>query len=143
MKEKYGIHCYARYMDDSYLIHPDRAYVEEILAEIRKLANRLGICMNDRKTVIHNMKSDDFVFLKKRVHMTDNGKIILRLTRENVRQERERILAMKAEYEAGRMPKSSIQQSYNSWRGYARKYNAYRTVENMDKFFNSVMDGIL
>jgi hypothetical protein len=95
------------------------------------------------KTLVHNMKSDDFVFLKKRVHITDTGKIILRLTRENVREERKKILYLRDEYDAGRMPVSSIKQSYQSWRGYAKKYNAYRTVGEMDKFFYSVMKGIL
>ena len=143
VKEKLGIHCYARYMDDSYLIHPDRKYVEYCLEEIKKVADRLGIQINDRKTLIHNMKTDDFVFLKKRVHITDTGKIVMRLTRENFRQEKLRILYLREEYDAGRMPISSIKQSYSAWRGYAKKYNTYRTVGKMDKFFYSVMGDIL
>lgn len=143
VKERFRIHCYARYMDDSYLMHPDRDYAMLCLDDIEKEAKRLGIQLNRVKTLVHNMKSDDFVFLKKRVHVTDTGKIILRLTRENIREERKRILYLREEYDAGRMPVSSIKQSYQSWRGYAKKYNAYRTVGEMDKFFYSVMKGIL
>lgn len=142
VKEQLGVHCYARYMDDSYLIHPDREYVQYCLEEIKKVTKGLGIQINDRKTVIHSMKSDDFVFLKKRIHITDTGKIVMHLTRENLQEERKRILYLREEYNAGRMPIESIMQSYQSWRGYAKKYNSYHTVGDMDKFFFSVMEGI-
>ena len=107
------------------------------------MAKGLGIQINDRKTVIHNMKSDDFVFLKKRIHITDTGKIVMRLTRDNLQEERKRILYLREEYNAGRMPIESIMQSYQSWRGYAKKYNSYHTVRDMDKFFFSVMEWFL
>lgn len=142
VKEQLAVHCFARYMDDSYLIHPDVDYVYYCLGEIEKVADKLGIVINDMKTTVHNLKTDDFVFLKKRIHITDTGKIVMRLTRENIRQERKRILALRAEYDAGRMPKESIKQSYQAWRGYAKKYDSYHTVGDMDKFFNKVMEDI-
>ena len=143
VKEQYRIHCYYRYMDDSYIIHPDRDYACHCLEEIFALAKELGIEMNQRKTVIHNLQSDDFVFLKKRVRLTDSGKIVMRLTRENIREEEKRILFMITEYKAGRMPKESIKQSYRAWRGYAQKYNSYHVVGKMDKFFCNAMKEIL
>lgn len=142
VKEKLRVHCYARYMDDSYLIHPDRDYVYYCLEEIKKVTDKLGITVNDRKTIVHNMKTDDFVFLKKRIHITNTGKIVMRLTRENVCQERQRILFLRKEYDAGRIPKESIKQSYQAWRGYAKKYDSYHTVGDMDKFFDEVMVGV-
>lgn len=143
VKETLGIHGYARYMDDSYLIHQDRQYVEYCLDEIKKVACGLGIQINDKKTLIHNLRTDDFVFLKKRIHIADNGKIVMRLSRENFREEKKRILYLRKEYDAGRMPLSSIKQSYNSWRGYAKKYDTYHTVGKMDRFFYKVMGDIL
>ena len=143
VKEQYGIHCYARYMDDSYIICPDRAYACRCLADIFDLAHALKIQMNRRKTAVHNLATDDFVFLKKRVRLTDTGKVVMRLTRENIREEENRILMMRTEYLAGRMTKESLVQSYRAWRGYALKYSSYHVVGKMDKFFCRAMKGIL
>lgn len=141
VKEKYGIHCYGRYMDDSYFICPDRKIAEQCLNDIRAELVKLGLQMNEKKTIIHNLASDDFVYLKKRVHIEDTGKIIFRLTRKNINDERRKIKLQRAEYDAGRMRRENINQSYETWRGYAKKYCAYKTVGAMDKFFAETMIG--
>lgn len=142
VKERYRFHCYERFMDDSYIICPDRALARQCLQDIFAMAGVLNIQMNQRKTAIHNLATDDFVFLKKRVRLTDSGKIVMRLTRENIREEENRILLMVAEYKAGRMPKESLKQSYQSWRGYAKKYDSYHVIGRMDKFFCRATEGI-
>lgn len=143
VKERLHVHCYARYMDDSYMILPTMEEAVYCYEEIKKEAVKLGIEINDSKTKIHNIASDDFEFLKKRVHITENGRIILRLTRDNIREEESRIVYLREEYEAGRMPLEAILQSYQSWRSYAQKYNAHEAVHNMDRFFSAVFDDIL
>ena len=140
LSDQLGIHCRARYMDDSYAIHHDRRYLEWVYEVVRDAAKFLGIRINEKKTI--RPLTDDFVFLKKRVHIEDTGRIVLRLTRENIAEERRRILAGRAEYDAGRMSAASVWQSYQSWRGYAKQYNAYKTVGAMDQFFASVMKGV-
>ena len=139
IKEQLRVHCYARYMDDSYIIHPDRRFVEESLSLICKEAQKYGLTINRKKTKIHNLASDDFVFLKKRVHLEDNGKIILRLTRQNIQREEARLRYVRAEYDAGRMSADAARQSYKAWRGYAKSYNAYRAVGNMDRYAKSIL----
>lgn len=141
IENELGVHCYARYMDDSYIIHPDLQYLAQCLDIVREALRARGITMNERKTLIRPL-TDDFVYLKKRVHIEDTGRVVLRLTRENINQERKRIVFMREEYDAGRMPPSSIWQSYQSWRGYAKKYNGYRTVGGMDRFFADTMKGV-
>lgn len=143
VKEQFGIKMYARYMDDCYLGHESREYVEYCVNEIKKKAAEYGLEVNERKTKIHNLATDDFVFLKKRVRLTPTGKVVMRLTRKNISERRKRIVAMRAEYDAGRMPLESILQSYQAWRGYAKKYDSYHTVGDMDKFFHEVMGDIL
>ena len=143
VKEKYKIHCYGRYNDDSYLIHQDREYAIKCLNDIKTEAKALGIIVNDSKTKIHNLASDDFVFLKKRVHLSDNGKILLRLSKSNIIAEEKRITQMRDGYIKGEVPFSAIMQSYKSWRGYAQKYNAYKAVGNMDRFFVKNMRDII
>lgn len=141
IKERLRIHCYGRYMDDSYLIHPDRRYLERCLEEIKRVAAENGIQINDAKTRIHNLETDVFVFLKKRVHLSGTGKVVMRISRENFNAERRRLLYMREEMEAGRMPEKSMRQSYTSWRGYARKCNSYRAVGKMNGIFKRTMGG--
>ena len=141
LSDQLGIHCRARYMDDSYAIHHDRHYLEWVYDVVRDAAKFLGIQVNEKKTTIRPL-TDDFVFLKKRVHIEDSGRIVLRLTRENIAEERRRILVCREEYDAGRMSAASVWQSYQSWRGYAKQYNGYKTVGAMDQFFATVMKGV-
>ena len=142
-KEVLRVHCYARYNDDSYMILPTRAEAEHCLQELTRKAAEYGLEVHPRKTKIHNLASDDFVFLKKRVHITDTGRILLRLTRANISREEKRIRVQRAEYDAGRMDPSVILQSYQCWRSYAQKYNAYGAVSKMDTFFTEVMGDAL
>ena len=143
VKDELRVHCFARYNDDSYLIHPDRQYAEHCLRRITEKAAALGLEVHKAKTRIHNLATDDFTFLKKRVHITDTGRIILRLTRANIRREEARIRDHRAEYDAGRMQPAVILQSYQCWRSYAQKYNAYGAVGRMDKYFVEVMGDML
>lgn len=142
-KEQLRLHCYARYNDDSYFIHPDRDYALYCLEQIIGKAAELGLEVHTAKTKVHNLASDDFEFLKKRIHIRDSGKIILRLSRANIVREEQRIRMQREEYDAGRMPFLAIQQSYQCWRSYAQSYNAYRDVGNMDRFFLSVMGDLI
>lgn len=143
IQEQMHIHCYGRYMDDTYIFHPDRTRVERCVEYISQRAEERHITLNVNKTKIHNLRTDTFVFLKKRVRLLDNGKVLLRLSRENINEERKRIVYMRSEYDNGRMPIDSIKQSYASWRGHAKKYNAYHVIGDMDKYFYGIMGDIL
>lgn len=140
--EQMHVHCYERYMDDTCIVHPDRTHVEKCVETIAQMAEEHHITINREKTKIHNLRTDTFKFLKKRVRLLDNGKVLLRLSRENVNEERKRIAYMKSEYDEGRMPIESIKQSYASWRGHAQKYNSYHVVSDMDKLFYKTMGDI-
>ena len=67
-----------------------------------------------------------FCYLKKRIFISDTGKIVMRLARSNVTRQRRRLKHMKAKG-------IDISTSYVSWRGYADKYDTYKTVMEMDK----------
>ena len=143
VKEELRAPIYARYNDDSYFIAQDRSRALYCLRRITEKAAELGLEVHEDKTKIHNLASDDFTFLKKRVHITDTGRILFRLTRANIRREEERIRLHRVEYDAGRMAPAAILQSYQCWRAYAQKYDAYGAVGNMDKYFTAVMGDML
>ena len=73
IKEQLHIEGYGRYMDDGYLIHESRDYLQECLKQIRAVCADLGIRMNEKKTRI--VKLQELHFLKTRFYLTETGKV--------------------------------------------------------------------
>ena len=143
VKEEMHIHGYGRYNDDSYAIHQDLDYLCEVAIRVEEKCASLGITMNPKKTIITPFANgQEFEFLKKRIHFTETGKIVMQISQKNVRIRRQTIRMQREEYDAGRMPAECIWQSYQSWRGYAMKYNDSHIVHEMDCYFAKVMKGV-
>lgn len=75
IKEKLGVQCYIRYMDDLILIHYDSNYLKKCLHEIEKQVHDLRLSLNE-KTQIYEVTNQGFPFLgyrfvlrKKRLHV--------------------------------------------------------------------------
>ena len=51
IKEKLGIRYYGRYMDDFYLIHEDKEYLQYCLREIQAYVARLGLTLNHKTNI--------------------------------------------------------------------------------------------
>ncbi len=137
IKEKLHIKGYGRYMDDSYLIHEDIDYLRHCLKVIRGACGKLGIEINNKRTKITPLNKG-FVYLKKRVYLQANGRVCMRLSRKNITGRRRKLKKQKEKLGRGKMSLDTIMQSYQSWRGYAMKYDSYNTVQNMDKLFLSL-----
>lgn len=135
IKEKLRIRPYVRYMDDSFIIHPDKEKLKEILEEIKGIYASLGIRLNEKKTKIVKL-SRGFTFLKTHFIITDTGKVVKRICRESVTRERRKLKKFAKLNEQGEMSFAEIREAYNSWRGYASQKDAYKTIRNMDALFN-------
>ena len=137
IKEKLRIKGYGRYMDDSHLIHKDIDYLQYCLQVVEEMAADIGLNLNQKRTQIVRL-DEHFEYLKKRIHMTETGKVIMRLTRKNITKRRQLLRKQKQMLDEGRIQFETIRQSYQSWRGYAIKYDSYQTVQSMDKLFNEL-----
>lgn len=127
---------YARYMDDSYAIHNDVNVLNDLLKEIKVKCKECGIILNENKTYIHRFAIEDFEYLKKRIHLEKNGKIVMRLSRKNIYSQIRYISEMKNDVINNVRPLKSMEQSYQSWRGYAKNYNCYKTIGMMDRLYS-------
>lgn len=136
VKEKLHIKFYARYMDDSYLIHEDRRYLEYCLREIKKVCERDNILLNERKCKIINLKTDNLNFLKKQIRLTGTGKVIVRPIKKNYIRRKHRLVEQSKQLRSGKITKQNIDNSYKSWRGFIVKYNApYYLLEQFDTLY--------
>lgn len=117
-------------MDDFYIIHEDKGFLKEMEFEIEKLAARMGLSLNRRKTQICRIDRT-LTFLKLRTRLTDTGKVVRIPCKANITRERRKL----AKFKAKGLPFEDILGQYKSWRGGFKRYEAYRTIDRMDEVF--------
>jgi retron-type reverse transcriptase len=138
IKEKLRITYYGRYMDDLYLLHADKAYLEQCLKEITEVCDSLGITVNEKKTKIVKL-SDGVEFLKGKYVLLKTGKIVRLPRKDSTKRMRRKLKKFKSLIEAKNMSFDDVRRAYQSWRGnYIRRFNAYYRVRYMDKLYNDL-----
>lgn len=73
-----GVKFYGRYMDDSYAIHESKEFLEDLLRDIVRIANSIGITVNLKKTRICKL-SDYWRFLQVQYSLTETGRVIQKI----------------------------------------------------------------
>ena len=137
IKEQMKIRGYGRYMDDFYLIHKDKEYLQECLKQIRRMYADIGIELNERKTKIIPL-SQEFKFLKVKVRLTDTGRVVMRPDRKTITRERRKLKALRKKLDSGAITFHDVKQAYESWKGHVKHFDSYRTLRNMDKLFKEL-----
>lgn len=149
IKEELGINGYGRYMDDGYLIHESKEYLETCLARMKEICDELGIILNPKKTGIRKL-SDGFDFLKIRFRLTATGKVIRKMDYQSVKVMRRKLKKFLRWYVLGRYVRidgemklirfalTDICTAYGSWRSHALRGNNYWLVRRMDQYFESL-----
>lgn len=137
IKEKLRVHCYGRYMDDGYLIHPSKEYLKKCLEEIRAVCAALGIKLNERKTGITKLKKG-VTFLKGQFFLTPTGKVVKKMCRRSITAMRRKLKKFRRLVDAGAMTMTDVWQSCKSWVGYAKYFDSYRTRQSMNRIYREV-----
>lgn len=137
IKEKLRIHCYGRYMDDGYLIHPSKEYLKKCLEDIRRVCAGLGIRLNEKKTGITKL-TKGISFLKGRFTLTPTGRVIKKLNRRSVTAMRRKLKKFKRWTDTGRMTAADVWASCKSWVGYAGYFNCHATRQSMNKLYKEL-----
>lgn len=137
IKEDLGIYCYGRYMDDGYLIHHDKAYLQKCMREIYQKCEKLGLKLNIKKTRIVPIRRD-FQWLKIMFRLTESGYIVKRIWHKSVVRMRRKMKKLKRKMEAGSLELSDIRASYGAWKSHAKGLDAYRTMRSMDELYDSL-----
>lgn len=137
IKDKCRIKYYIRYMDDGIIIHNDKKYLKQLLKEIDSLAKELGLTINFKKTKIVKL-SHEFVFLKKKVHMVNSGKIYMRILPRSIHTMRRKLKKLYKKMINGKLSYYDIEVAYRAWRSYASTYNAYGSIKAMDELYHNI-----
>jgi hypothetical protein len=138
IKEMLRIKYYGRYMDDLYLIHESREYLEQCLKDIQAVCDILKITINTKKTRIVKL-SQGVEFLKGKYFLLPSGKVLRRPSKDSTKRMRAKLRKFKRLVDAGKMKHEDLRTSYQSWRGsYKRRFNAYHRIRFMDKLYNQL-----
>ena len=136
-KEVLQVRYYGRYMDDTYLIHKDKEYLEYCLTEIKRICDELGIKLNPKKTRIVPL-DEGFWFLKGKYILLPSGKIVCKAKRDGIIRMKRKLKSFKKKYDLGLMSKEDVYPSYQSFRSHLLHFDSYYLVKNMDIFYKEL-----
>ncbi|MGN8805832.1 MULTISPECIES: reverse transcriptase domain-containing protein [unclassified Blautia] len=137
IKERLHIRGYGRYMDDFYLIHHDKTYLQECLDNIRRITKELGLTLNSKKTKISPMKAG-IDFLGFHFYVTDSGKVISRIKAKSKSRWREKIRKHKKKVLSGEMTYEQAKESFDSRKAHAKRGESYYLIRDMQFYFYTV-----
>ena len=103
VKEKLRIRWYGRYMDDFFLIHPDKDYLQFCLKEIRAFMASLGLELNEKTQIFP----------------------IRKLRHSSIKRMRSKLRRWEQDYPAGLVTREKILQSWQAWDAHAAHGNTW------------------
>lgn len=141
IKHELGIEFYGRYMDDFYLIHPSKAYLQYCLEVIVAYLETLGLELNG-KTQIFPFKNG-VSYLGFHTYIAADGTPIRKLKNQNKRNAQKKFVRMARMVAAGRLPPEKFRASYGAWKNHISHGNCYSLAKAMDRKIAAALAGTL
>ena len=129
-----GVKYYGRYMDDSYVIHRDKEYLQGLSGRIEREAVKNGLFVNKRKTRICKLSSH-WRFLQIQYSLTETGRIIKKIHPKRLTSMRGKLKKL-----AKIMDEQEFVNYYNAWFRSSYKFMSKRQRENMDNLFSRLKE---
>ena len=124
---------YGRYMDDWWVIDPDKAYLKYLLGEIERSCSEIGITLNPKTQIFPLRNGVDYLGFH--TYLTDTGKVVRKVRHKSIGKMRRRLGKYRRLVDEGRMTLESVWQSYSAWRGHCSHGDCHRLVFRMDEYF--------
>ena len=134
--EELGCEYYGRYMDDFYLLSDDKEYLKDCLVKIKAYLAGLSLTLNDKTEIVPMRKG--IRFLGFHSYLTEDGKVIRKLTGDNKRQIKKRLRKNAKLVAAGKMTREKFDEKYASWKNHASHGNCYKLICDMDEFVETL-----
>ena len=124
--------AYIRYNDDILMLSHDRELIKRAKLLVKSHLEGLGLTMTDKSGIFTADRG--FYFLRKRFIMKRSGKIIIRLHRDALADERRTLRGLKRCVERGIRTMEDVRNHYQSWIANA-EYAGDAPIRAMDKFY--------
>lgn len=136
VKEQFKVEHFIRFNDDMILISDSSEKLKEvreyIIAEYAKIGLEVTIKQRNAK-LTHGIK-----FLKRRIILTDTGKVIVKPESRKFKKERRTLRKMKKKLDNGEMEMHSIEEHYQSVRAGLDRCDAKTKVKSLDQFYEKL-----
>lgn len=129
---------YGRYMDDFYLMSNNKEHLQYCLQQIKDVLFKLRLTLNDKTEIVPIRKG--IRFLGFHTYITEDGKVIRKLTGDNKRQIKKRLRRNAKLVKEGKMTKKKFDEKYAAWKNHASHGNCYKLICSMDEFVESLFD---
>lgn len=133
-----GIEYYGRYMDDFYLIHPSKEYLQYCLGVITEYLQTLELTLNS-KTQIFPFKHG-VSYLGFHSYISENGTVVRRLKNQNKRNAQRKYIRMAKLVAKGNLSKEKFQASYAAWKNHISHGNCFHLSKHMDEKINDMLE---
>lgn len=130
---------YGRYMDDWYVMNPDKQVLLNILDGIRTIANELGIHINEKKTRIVKISST-YKFLQIRYTLTKDGKIIKRINPDRVTTMRRKLKKLAVKVRNNEIDYDGVENMFRGWMGSFYKLMSRQQRKNLIGLYEDLFD---
>ena len=134
-----GINHYGRYMDDFFLIHPDREYLKECLRNIEEFLKTLNFTLNAKTQIVPFRKG--IKFLGFHHYVTLEGKYIRKLSGENKRRIKKKLRSWSRAVKEGKMTEKKFYEKYNAWNNHASHGNCIKLCRSIDLYVKELLGG--
>lgn len=133
-----GISLYGRYMDDFYLIHQDKKYLNWCLESINSFVESLGLKLNG-KTQITPFKNG-ILFTGFHHYITKDGKYIRKINGEKKRKMYKKIRTWAILVKSGRMTEKKFFEKYNACKNHLSHGNCIKLCNSMDFYVKKILE---
>ena len=137
IKYELGIEFYGRNMDDFFLIHQSKEYLQYCLAVIRTYLETLNLTLNG-KTQIFPFKNG-VSYLGFHTYVTKDGRAIRKLSNQKKRNAQKKYVRMAKLVAAGKLPGEKLETSYAAHRAHRSHGNCYKLGRAMDEKINEIL----
>lgn len=136
-----GISFYGRYMDDFWLIHPSKEYLQYCLEVITAYLETLDLTLNG-KTQIFPFKNG-VSYLGFHTYIAADGTPIRKLKNQNKRNAQKKYIRMARLVVAGKLQEDKFRASYNAWKNHISHGDCYNLAKDMDRKIGAIMSGLM
>lgn len=140
IKYELGIEYYGRYMDDFYLIHPSKSYLQHCLEVIAAYLETLELTLNG-KTQIFPFKNG-ISYLGFHTYIAKDGVPVRKLKNQNKRNAQKKFIRMAKLVANGTLPREAFCASYQSWKNHISHGSCRGLEETMDRRIAAIVEKV-
>ena len=133
-----GIEFFGRYMDDFYLIHPSKAYLQECRLAIEAYLKTLGLELNGKTQIIPFRNGVSYLGFH--TYIAPGGEPVRRLKNQNKRNAQRKFARMAKLVSDGELPEKKLTDSYGAWKNHISHGNCHQLGRSMDKKISWIIE---